>query len=120
MAFSEIQAPAGVGKPLRRQKLWKRRILRAFTAILLVYNGYQIINSAHGTIEGLSSFVQLTYNDANENERANTQHPYYTICPILDQTANLNNPNATLQSVMQENSFDHPPVNYMSHFEHTM
>ncbi len=98
------------------RRAWIRSLVLSFAVILLVYNGVQIIHSTQLTIEGLSRYIQLTYIDADENNQANTRHPYYTICPILNIMANLDKPQLSLVSVMLENSFDHPLVHYLSVF----
>ncbi len=98
----------------RRSKT--RGLVLAFVAVLLVYNGVQVVQSIFSTMEGVSSLIQLTYIDADENDQAAVRHPFYTICPILDKMASLDDPNATLVSVMVENSIYHPLVNFLPVF----
>ncbi len=99
---------------MKQRRRSTKFLIGAFAAILIVYNGVQIVWSTIDTIKGLSSLVQLTYVDADENNQDATKHPFYTICPILDQMANLEDSNATLLSVMQDNSFFFALVNYLS------
>ncbi len=103
-------------RPTKTRRPLTRGLVLSFAAILIIYNGIQVILSMQLTINGLSQLVQLTYIDAGENNQARIQHPYYTICPILYKSANLDDPNATLVSVMLENSFYHPLVNFLSVF----
>ncbi len=99
-------------RPKSRRSLTRDLVL-AFAAILLIYNGVQVARTTMRTIEGISRLIKLTYIDANENDQARIRHPYYTVCPILNKTADLENPNATLVSVMLENSFYHSLVNFL-------
>ncbi len=87
-----------------------------FTIGLLIFTGIQVIQSTLRTMEEITSLVQLTYVDADENNQDNIRHPFYTICPILDEMADLDEPNATLLSVMVANSIFHPVVTFFNVF----
>ncbi len=97
----------------KMKRLAAKRLVWAFAAAAVVYNAVQIIWTTMLTIEGISSRVHLTYINADENNQSTIRHPLYTICPILEPMADLNNPNATLLSVMLENSFYHPMINFL-------
>ncbi len=103
-------------KKEKGRRILSRRLIQAFFAVLLIYNGAQVVQEVITALEGISHIVQLTYIDTKENDQSNIRHPYYTICPILNKMADLNHPGATLVSVMLENSFYHPLVHYMSIF----
>ena len=93
-----------------------RQLVWAFAGILIAYNAVQIVWSTLLTLEGISNTAQLTYVDVDENDQANTKHPYYTICPILNKMADLESANQTLVSVMVENSMFHPIVYFFDIF----
>ena len=100
----------------QRQHATTRQLVWAFAITLVVYNTVQIVLSTLHTLEGISNTAQLTYVDVDENDQANTRHPYYTICPILNKMADLESPNQTLVSVMVENSIFHPVVYFFDIF----
>ncbi len=95
------------------KRIGLKRLVKAFTALLIVYNVVQIVLTTILTIEGISSLIQLTYINADENDQSTIRHPYYTICPILEPMADLDAPNATLLSIMLKNSHFHPMVNFI-------
>ena len=56
--------------------------------------------------------IVVTPVDEKHNEYF--RHPLYTICPVLQQNANVSDKSATLLSVMLENGLAIAPVNYHS------
>ena len=60
----------------QRQHTTTRLLVWAFAITLVVYNAVQIVLSTLLTLEGISNTAHLTYVYVDENDQANTRHPY--------------------------------------------
>ena len=77
--------------------------LKLFTKVfLMAFVFIRVAISAANFLEHVYSFVIVTSVDKENNEHF--KHPLYTICPIFNNSANIYDSEATLYSVMVENS----------------
>ncbi len=88
----------------------KRPILKLFlksvTIVLVIFCGTQIVQSLLQLVTAGSNLIQLTLVEPENNDIQ--QHPYYTVCPILESSANLSDPDADFLSVITENAMYYP------------
>ncbi len=74
---------------------------------LVIFSGSQIILSFIDLVQASSNLVQLTFVEPENNPEVR-RHPYYTVCPIYETSANLSNTSLDLFDVMNENARYYP------------
>ncbi len=76
--------------------------------LLAIFSGTQIVLSFMDLLRAGSNLIQLTFVEPENNQEIR-QHPYYTLCPIFEWTANLSDTNITLTQTLVNNSRYFPP-----------
>ncbi len=84
--------------------------LTIFTVSQIVVSFVDLLDSF-----GSNRLIQLTFVEP-ENNLEIRQHPYYTVCPIFENSANLSSPSATLLTTIIENTRAFPMALYLELF----
>ncbi len=84
----------------------------SMVAILTTFTGSQIILSFVDLLASGSNLITLTFVEPDNNLQIRT-HPYYTVCPIFYDSANVSDPGVTLLSAYMDNTRAFPKALYL-------
>ncbi len=94
---------------MKMKRLCLKWIFHFVIAMLAAFSGVQILLSLSDLFSDAgSNLVQLTFVEPDNNLEFQ-KHPYYTVCPILEKSANLSDPTSTLLNVIDKNGLFYPP-----------
>ncbi len=82
-------------------------------AIMAIFLLVQILVSLVDLILSHSNLIQLTFVKP-ENNLDVQRHPYYTVCPIFETSADLSDPDMDLQRAMTLNSRYYPVALFLA------
>ncbi len=78
-------------------------LIQLVALALAIFLASQILLSFLDLLQARSNLIQLTFVEPGNNLEVQ-QHPYYTICPIFETSANLSDPDMDLFSAMTQNA----------------
>ena len=96
---------------MRRQRL--KWVFYFFMGVLAIFSGTQILLSFIDLMTAGSNLIQLTFVEP-ENNLEIQRHPYYTLCPVFEKSANLSNQATDLMSVVLQNTMYYPVSLFVS------